>query len=81
MVDRGSGSAGLGAERRQRQEELVLPWLTQRKSGFALSLTERLSFGVGYRHIRGEDLWRESADLGSIDYESHNFLLRGYWRF
>jgi len=81
MVDRVSGPATLSPERRQRQEGLVLPWLIQRKSGFALSLTERLSFGVGYRHVRGEDLWREFADPGSIDYESHNFVLRAYWRY
>jgi hypothetical protein len=80
-VDRGTAPATLTSERPKPQGSLVLPWLSQRRSSFALPLTERLALGVGYRHIRGEDLWREFADLGSIDYESHNFVFRAYWRF
>jgi hypothetical protein len=56
----------------------VLPWLGD---GLALPLTERLSLGVDYENIRGEDLWREFAESGSPDYDSHNFLLRAQWRF
>ncbi|MGH6900204.1 MAG: hypothetical protein ACREJ5_27250 [Geminicoccaceae bacterium] len=47
----------------------------------ALPLTERLAVGLGYRHVRGEDLWREFTDIGSMEYDSHNVLLRAHWRF
>jgi hypothetical protein len=78
---RTASHAALGPELRQRPAGPRLPWLRQRKSGVALALSERLALGVGYRHVEGEDLWREFADLGSVDYESHNFVLRAYWRF
>jgi hypothetical protein len=56
----------------------LLPWLGD---GLALPLSKRLSLGVDYENIRGEDLWREFAETGSPDYDSHNFLLRAQWRF
>jgi hypothetical protein len=70
----------LALERRQPQG-LVLPWHSQGRSTFALALTNRLAVGLGYRYVEGEDLWREFADIGSTDYESHNLLLRAHWRF
>jgi hypothetical protein len=60
---------------------LPLPWLSQGKPGLRLPVTERLSFGVGYRRLQGEDLWRRYAEAGSVDYDSHDFLLRAHWRF
>jgi hypothetical protein len=81
VVDHDTGPAALGPGLRERPAGPTLPWLRQRKSGVALALSERLALGVGYRHVQGEDLWREFADLGSVDYESHNFVLRAYWRF
>lgn len=81
VVDRTTGLATLASERRQRQGWLVLPWLSQDRSGLALPVTERFALGVGYRHIRAEDLWREFADTGSMDYDSHNFVLRAHWSF
>jgi hypothetical protein len=75
------GVAGLASERRQQRSWTLLPWLKQSNSELALLLSERLSLGVGYRHVHGEDLWREFADTGSMDYESHNFLFRAHWRF
>jgi hypothetical protein len=70
----------LALDRRQPQG-LVLPWRSQGRSTVALSLTDRLAVGLGYRHIRGEDLWREFADIRSADHESHRVLLRAHWRF
>lgn len=58
-----------------------LPWLEQGKSGLRVPVTERLSFAVGYRRIQGEDLWRRYPDAASVDYDSHDFLLRAHWRF
>jgi hypothetical protein len=73
--------AALAPERQERRPRIYLPWLAQAGSGFAVSLSERFSLGVGYRHVVGEDLWREFADAGSVDYDSHNILLRANWRF
>jgi hypothetical protein len=70
----------LALERRQPQG-LALPWRSQGRSDFALALTDRLAVGLGYRYVEGEDLWREFAEIGSTDYESHNVLLRAHWRF
>jgi hypothetical protein len=81
VVDHDTERAALRPEPRERPAGPSLPWLRQRKSGVALALSERLALGVGYRHVQGEDLWREFADLGSVEYESHNFVLRAYWRF
>ena len=50
-------------------------------SGLKLPMTERLSVGVGYRHLEGEDLWHRHAEAGSVDYDSHDFILRAHWRF
>ena len=75
-----AGSTGLMPERR-RQQRLVLPWRSQGRSALALPLTDRLILGVGYHRVRGEDLWREFAEIGGMDYESHNVLLRAHWRF
>jgi hypothetical protein len=60
---------------------LALPWVSGGKSGLRLLVTERLSFAVGYRHLEGEDLWRRHAEAGSVDYDSHDFLLRAHWQF
>ena len=81
VVDDTRGLRRLSPERRQRQDDLVLPWRRQGRSTFALPLTERWAVGVGYRRVLGEDLWQEFADIGSVDYESHNVLLRAHWRF
>ncbi len=80
QVDGTSGRRGLRSERRERQG-LALPWRSQGRSILALPLTERLAVGLGYRHVRGEDLWREFTDIGSMEYDSHNVLLRAHWRF
>jgi hypothetical protein len=72
------GVAGLAAARLEPREWIVLPWLSQ---GLALPLTERFSLGVDYQNVRGEDLWQEFAETGSMDYDSHNFILRAHWRF
>jgi hypothetical protein len=77
VVDR---SRGLMPERR-RQQPVILPWRSQGRSALALPLTDRLALGVGYRRVLGEDLWREFAEIGGMDYESHNVLLRAHWRF
>jgi hypothetical protein len=73
--------AALAPERQERRPWVYLPWLTQARSGFSVLLSERFSLGIGYRHVEGEDLWREFADAGSVDYDSHNILLRAHWRF
>ena len=76
-------TAGLAAlsERRETGGSLTLPWVSQGKSGLRLPATERLSFAVGYRHLEGEDLWRRYGEAGSVDYDSHDFMLRAHWRF
>lgn len=73
-----AGVAGLAGAHRESRPGIVLPWLRQ---GLALPLTERFSLGVDYQNIQGEDLWREFAETGSMDYDSHNFILRARWRF
>jgi hypothetical protein len=74
-------AAGLAARPRERRASGGLPWVSQGKSGLELPVTERLSFAVGYRYLEGEDLWRWYAEAGSVDYESHDFMLRASWRF
>jgi hypothetical protein len=77
-------TAGPAAPSPARQEiggSLALPWLSQGKSALRLPVTERLSFGVGYRHQEPEDLSRRYAEAGAVDYDSHDFLLRAHWRF
>jgi hypothetical protein len=81
VVDGARGVRRLSPERRQRQDAMVLPWRGQGRSAVALPLTERWAVGLGYRHIRGEDLWQQFTEIGSTDYESHNLLLRAHWRF
>jgi hypothetical protein len=81
VIDGAPGLRRLSPERRQRQNTLVLPWRRQGRSTFALPLTERWAVGVGYRRVLGEDLWQDFTDIGSVDYESHNVLLRAHWRF
>jgi hypothetical protein len=76
-----AGLAALRSERRESGGSLVLPWLGQGKSSVRLAVTERLSFGVGYRRLQGEDLWHRYAEAGSVDYDSHDFLLRAHWGF
>jgi hypothetical protein len=92
---RGTSLAGAGRElvaltpplalrARERGESggaLALPWVSGGRSGLRLLVTERLSFAVGYRHLEGEDLWRRHAEAGSVDYDSHDFLLRAHWQF
>jgi hypothetical protein len=73
-------AAGLAALPRERRAS-GLPWVSQGKSGLELPVTDRLSFAVGYRYLEGEDLWRWYAEAGSVDYESHDFMLRASWRF
>jgi hypothetical protein len=72
------GVAGLAAARQEPRKWIVLSWLSE---GLALPLTERFSLGVDYQNVRGEDLWQEFAETGSMDYESHNFILRAHWSF
>jgi hypothetical protein len=74
-------AAGLAALPPERRGRGGLPWDSQGKSGLELPVTERLSFAVGYRYLEGEDLWRWYAEAGSLDYESHDFMLRASWRF
>jgi len=81
VVDDTRGLRRLSPERRRRQDTLVLPWRRQGRSTFALPLTERWAVGVGYRRVLGEDLWQDFTDIGSVDYESHNVLVRAHWRF
>jgi hypothetical protein len=76
-----SAATGLAALPPERRERGGLPWDSQGKSGLELPVTERLSFAVGYRYLEGEDLWRWYAEAGSVDYESHDFMLRASWRF
>src|SRR5919106_3656516 len=76
-----AGLAALPPEGRERSGSLTLRWVSQGKSGLRLPVTERLSFAVGYRHLEPEDLSRRYAEAGSVDYDSHDFLLRAYWRF
>lgn len=76
-----SPAAALAAPPRERRASGGLPWVSQGKSGLELPVTERLSFAVGYRYLEGEDLWRWYAEAGSVDYESHDFMLRASWRF
>jgi hypothetical protein len=81
VVDQPDGLALLAPEPRQRAASSVLPWVGHAKPGLRLPLTERLSVVVGYERVQGEDLWRRYAEAGSVDYDSHDFLLRAYWRF
>ena len=76
-----AGLAAFPPESRARNGSLALPWVNQGKSGLRLPVTERLSFAVGYRHLEPEDLSRRYAEAGSVDYDSHDFLLRAHWRF
>ena len=73
--------AALPPDGRHRGGSLTLPWVTQGKSGLRLPVTERLSFAVGYRHLEPEDVSRRYGEAGSVDYDSHDFLLRAHWRF
>lgn len=81
VVNRTAGAVALPAQRRQRQDSIELPWFSRGKSGLALPVTERLFVGLGYRRVQGEDLWREFAETGSVDYDSHQLLVRAHWRF
>jgi hypothetical protein len=74
-------AAGFAALPRERQASADLPWITQGKSGLKLPVSERLSFAFGYRFLQGEDLWRWYAEAGAVEYASHDFILRAYWRF
>ena len=73
--------ATLRSARRDSGSWLAVPWLTTGTSGLTLLVSERLSFGVDYRHLEGEDLWRRHAEAASLDYDSHDFMLRAHWRF
>jgi hypothetical protein len=73
--------AALPPERRETDGSPALPWLSQGKSALSLPVTGRLTLGIGYRRVEGEDLWRRYAEAGSIDYDSHDFLLHAHWRF
>jgi hypothetical protein len=81
VVDQPAGLAILAPERRQRADSSILPWVSAAKPGLRLPLTERLSVAVGYERVQGEDLWRRYAEAGAVEYDSHDFLLRAYWRF
>jgi hypothetical protein len=81
LVTRTATLAALAPERRERGRSLALPWIRQGKSGLRLPVTERLSFAVGYRHLEPEDLSRRYGEAGSVDYDSHDFLLRAHWRY
>jgi hypothetical protein len=73
--------AARAPERREKKGPSTLPWDSGGRSGLRLPLTGRLSFGVAYRHLEGEDLWRRNAEAGSVDYDSHDFIVRAHWRF
>lgn len=75
------GLAGLSPERREGYASAALPWVRQGNSALRLPVTERLSLAIGYRHLEPEDLGRRYAEAGSVDYDSHDFLLRAHWRF
>lgn len=81
LVDQATGAVLLRPQRRQRQNSIAFPWLSQGRSGVALPLSERLLVGLGYRHMQGEDLWPGFADTGAVDYDSHHVLVRAHWRF
>lgn len=63
----------------------AMPWLSlgDGKSGLAYPVTDRLSLGLGYRYLRGEDLTFKVATTGSLDqdYDSHKVMLRARWKF
>jgi hypothetical protein len=73
--------AVLAPERRDKNRPPTPPWVSGGKSGLRLLVTARLWFAVAYRHLEGEDLWRRNADAGSVDYDSHGFMVRAHWRF
>ena len=79
LVPPAVGLAALPPER--RAGGVSLPWVSQGKTGLRLPVSQRLSFALGYRHVEPEDLARRYADSGSVDYDSHDFLLRAHWRF
>ena len=81
VLDPAAGVSVVAPERREREGALVLPWISHGKPGLRLPVTERLAFAIGYRHVEGEDLWRRYAEAGSVGYDSHDFLVRAYWRF
>jgi hypothetical protein len=80
-VDPAAGPAVVAPVRREREAALVLPWISHGKPGLRLPVSERLAFAIGYRHVEGEDLWRRYAEAGSVGYDSHDFVVRAYWRF
>jgi hypothetical protein len=81
LVSATVGLPGLSPERRDRDASPALPWVSQGNSALRLPVTERLSLAIGYRHLEPEDLGRRYAEAGSVDYDSHDFLLRAHWRF
>jgi len=76
-----SVSLAAGLALPERRATGGLPWASPGESGLELPVTERLSFAIGYRYLEAEDLWRWYAEAGSVDYESHDFMLRASWRF
>jgi hypothetical protein len=72
---------GLAALPPERRPAPALRWASQTKSALALPVTERLSLALDYRRLEGEDLWHRHAEAGSLDYDSHDFLVRARWRF
>jgi hypothetical protein len=81
VVDQPAGLAVLASERRQRSGSWMMPGVSSAKSGLRLPVTGRLSVALGYERVQGEDLWGRYAEAASLDYDSHDFLLRAYWRF
>lgn len=81
VVDRTASRAALQPNRRERQNSVVLPWFSHGISSLAVPVTKRFLVGLGYRHVRGEDLWHEFAEAGALDYDSHRVLVRAQWRF
>jgi hypothetical protein len=81
VEDQPAGLAVLASERRQRSGSWMMPGVSSAKSGLRLPVTGRLSVALGYERVQGEDLWGRYAEAASLDYDSHDFLLRAYWRF
>ena len=52
-------------------------------SAVAYPISPKLSLGVDYAYVEGEDLIATHAEIGSfaVDHGSHNLVLKARWRF
>jgi hypothetical protein len=81
LANQPTGLAMLAPERRETGGSPAQPWASGARPALGLSVSEQLSFAVGYQHVEGEDRWRPYGEAGPIDYDSHDFLLGVAWRF